>query len=98
MKITRLGILLLGITAILIGLSTSIISLYIFSFAFGVSAGFFESAFNQTILDLYPNAKGAMVNLVHSAYGFGSIIGPITAVALIIQFDNWRLVTSYSEP
>jgi MFS family permease len=90
MKTSRLGILLIGITTILIGFSQNIITLYIFSFTFGVSAGFFESSFNQTILDLYPNAKGTMATIIHSAYGFGSIIGPIIAVALITQFDNWR--------
>jgi len=90
MKTSRLGILLIGITTILIGFSQNIITFYIFSFTFGVSAGFFESSFNQTILDLYPNAKGTMATIIHSAYGFGSIIGPIIAVALITQFNNWR--------
>ena len=31
-----------------------------------------------------------MTNIIHSAHGFGSMIGPIIAVTLITQFDNWR--------
>jgi len=88
--ITKISLIAMGISSILMYLSSNIIELCILSFLSGTASGLFESSFNQVGLELYPNSKGTITTIMQAFYGVGATIGPAFTVLIIVSSNNWR--------
>jgi MFS family permease len=89
-NMTRLSLLLIGVSYILMGLSTNLLTLFFFSFLGGVANGTFHSSCNQVILGSYSESKGNVLNRTQGFYGIGATIGPTIAAVIISFFNDWK--------
>lgn len=53
-------------------------------FALGFGGGGLNTAANALVAELYPDARGAMLNVVGMFFGFGALVVPLLAVAFSI--------------
>lgn len=75
-------------TIYLIGNSTSLIALL---FSLGVGVSFIESSINPIMAEVYCEWRGKAINLVHSVWATGAVIGPTLATTLLSTGQNWRI-------
>lgn len=85
----------------ILGLATSIAPLYIFSIAYGLTAGAYSTTWGGMIRDIQRKHEGTDANLVFglmaAGRGFGSIISGPLSEALVQHHHSWNSIdTVYS--
>lgn len=73
------------------GLAPSFAALLVGTLAVYVGSGLLESALGGLIVDLHPTRRTSALNLLHSSFGWGALLGPLFAGALLITV-GWRWV------
>ena len=62
------------------------------SFVFGIGSRLVDALSNAYISDLFPEQKGSYLNILHSIFGVGALIGPIYTRFLLDSGFSWREV------
>jgi len=85
-----IGLLLMGIAALLIGTMTlycepgsGYLLMLVFSLIAGVGFIMIDLLMNGVIADIYPDRKNTLLPFVHAFYGVGAMLAPLYVTALI---------------
>ena len=86
------GSLLLATSMLGFALSHSWLVHLLFIFVAGLSYGLLDIAVNALIADIYPEERGAALNLLHAFFGVGSCLGALVAGFYLSTTNNWRVL------
>ncbi len=89
-RILMIGCLLLGAGSFFFGLHTSHALNMIVALLMGAGLGCILSGSNTLLINLYPERKGAILNIHHVFFGVGSLLGPVMSSYLIHRELGWR--------
>jgi fucose permease len=73
------------------GLAATFALLLIAAFAVNLGNGLLESSVGGLVADLHSERRTTALNLLHSFFGWGALLGPLVGAALILTAD-WRTV------
>lgn len=90
------GTVLLTLGVWTIAISPSLLSCYVSFLVAGTAAGFIEASLNSIIIALYPKNQGLMMNVLHSFWGAGALVGPMLAAYSISSTGTWRTAYGFS--
>lgn len=76
-------------------LSTSFISLFIWTLLSGIGFGAYEVGINALCSDYTKTNKGNAMNFLHFFFGVGAIFGPIVSTLCINYFSSWRIIFGF---
>ncbi|MFP4016649.1 MAG: MFS transporter [Halanaerobiales bacterium] len=91
-RLMVLGFLLYIICLYLISIIPFFSLLLSLSFIFGIGSRLVDTLSNAYISDLYPEKKGRYLNILHSVFGIGALIGPLYTRFLLDNGYSWRHV------
>ena len=89
-KILLIGCLLLGSGAFILGGPRSYIANIVLVFWMGLGCGLMLSSSNALLVGLFPDRKGAILNIHHSVYGAVSLVSPLVMAALLHAKTSWQ--------
>lgn len=90
--IILIGMATMSLSLIGMGLSGSFLLLMGAFFVLNLGAGFLESAIGGLVVDLNPHRQTASLNVLHSFFGGGALVGPLVAGVILSGGGSWRLV------
>lgn len=90
--LTALGSLMMGGGYLWFGHSPSIGWAMVGMVFGGVGSGFIQLGGNTGISQAFPEHRAFYLNLLHSCFGFGAIIGPVLAAWSLQNFSYWGTV------
>lgn len=82
-----MGVSLLGIAAIIIPWTHIFALLFVAQFVSGIGSGFIDVNINVIATLTFHDTLGATLNILHSAFGVGALIGPLL-LSLTLKFLN----------
>ena len=85
------GLITLAIGVFGLGLAPSFQLLLVAAFVQNVGSGLLESAIGGLVVDLNPRRSTAALNILHSFFGWGALLGPLLVGLLLIP-AGWRWV------
>ena len=80
-----------GSAALLFGLWPGYLFNLLVTTCMGIGTGLVQSGSNALLVGLYPDRKGAILNLHHTLFAVGSLIGPLIMGNLITHQIRWQL-------
>ena len=89
-RILLLGCLLLGSGAFILGGVKSYMANIVLVFWMGLGCGLMLSSSNALLVGLFPERKGAILNIHHSVYGAVSLISPLVMASLLQTQTGWQ--------
>jgi len=89
-RILLLGCLLLGSGAFILGGVKSYLANIVLVFWMGLGCGLMLSSSNALLVGLFPERKGAILNIHHSVYGAVSLISPLVMASLLQAQNGWQ--------
>ncbi len=89
-KILMTGCFFLGIGMLLLGRLNSIAFTFAVVLCMGISSGLILSSSNTIVVALYPERKGAILNIHHVFFGAGSLLGPLLLGFLLQHNYPWQ--------
>lgn len=84
------GCFFTGSAALLFGLHHGYLFNLLITTAMGIGAGLVQSGSNALLVGLYPDRKGTILNLHHTLFAVGSLIGPLIMGHLITHHIPWQ--------
>ncbi len=91
-KLMLLGFFLYILCLYLISIAPLFTVILGLSFVFGIGSRLVDTLSNAYISDLYPEKKGRYLNILHSVFGIGALIGPIYTRFLLDSGYSWQHV------
>ncbi|MFP4661523.1 MAG: MFS transporter [Halanaerobiales bacterium] len=91
-KLMVLGFFLYMICLYLLSIVPLFSFLLVLSFVFGIGSRLVDTLSNAYISDLYPELKGRYLNILHSVFGIGALVGPLYTRFLLDTGYSWRHV------
>ncbi len=88
--LTALSFLLYGITLLLLGIPIGYTALLGVFFFLGAGTRMLDILLNALISDLNPERRGVSLNLLHSCFGIGALLGPLYSRFLLDAGVDWR--------
>lgn len=85
------GILGAGIGLAAQGIAATFVLLLVAAFVVNLGNGLIESSIGGLVVDVHADRRTAALNLLHSFFSWGALLGPLIAGALIVVAD-WRAV------
>lgn len=70
-------------------ISTYLVLLVVFFFL-GASTRLLDAVLNAHVADIHPEKKGVHLNLLHTFFGVGALLGPLYATYLLHRLDDWH--------
>jgi fucose permease len=89
-RILLLGCLLLGSGTFILGGVESYVANIVLVVWMGLGCGLIVSSSNALLVGLFPNRKGAILNIHHSVYGAASLISPLVMAYLLQTQIGWQ--------
>jgi fucose permease len=89
-KILLIGCLLLGSGAFILGEPRSYVANIVLVFWMGLGCGLMLSSSNALLVGLFPDRKGAILNIHHSVYGAVSLLSPLVMAVLLQAETGWQ--------
>ena len=85
------GLVTISLGTLGLGLAPSFELLLVAAFVENVGSGLLESAVGSLVVDLNPHRRPAALNLLHSFFGWGALVGPLFAGGVLLV-AGWRWV------
>lgn len=89
-KILLIGCLVLGSGVFILGGPKSYVANIVLAFWMGLGCGLMLSSSNALLVGLFPDRKGAILNIHHSVYGAVSLLSPLVMAALLQTQTRWQ--------
>lgn len=89
-KVLLSGCFCIGSAALFFGLWPGYLLNLLITTSMGIGAGLVQSGSNALLVGLYPDRKGAILNLHHTLFAVGSLIGPLIMGNLITHHVPWQ--------
>jgi MFS transporter, FHS family, glucose/mannose:H+ symporter len=89
-KVLAAGCVCLGFAAFLFGAWPLYSLNLLVATCMGIGAGLIQSGSNALLVGLYPERKGRILNLHHTLFALGSLIGPLIMGSLIARQMRWQ--------
>ena len=95
-KISRIGLMILGVAAHVISMfwiavSTSFGSLTAAFFLNGAAISLLNVVMSAYISDLFGEKRNSYLNIFHGVYGLGSLSGPLLPTAILVSGLDWKI-------
>ncbi|HDJ89406.1 MAG TPA: MFS transporter, partial [Thermoprotei archaeon] len=94
--LTILSLILMSLGLIMFPLTIPTIFMYLSYFLIGLGSGFFETAVNPLIAEIYSERKGMFLNIIHVGWNVGAFIGPSMIGIVLMENISWKYIYSIS--
>ncbi len=89
-KVLLVGTVVAGMGSLVAGLTSAWVIFVIAAAALSLGGAVLDAGINGLALDLFPQARGAALNLLHLFFGLGALIGPLVIGTVVSSGVRWQ--------